>query len=63
MRFDAFASLMSGFEMVLDRKWMSYAQDFLQQQALIEPGNLLWKLELAFAQLRLIAMDISTIFA
>lgn len=63
MRFDAFASLMSGFEMVLDRKWMSYAQDFLQQQTLREPANLIWKLELAFAQLRLIAMDMSTIFA
>jgi hypothetical protein len=63
MRFDAFASLMSGFEMVLDRKWMSYAQDFLQQQTLREPANLIWKLELAFAQIRLIAMDMSSMFA
>src|ERR1700709_705736 len=63
MRFDAFASLMSGFEMVLDRKWMGYAQDFLYQQTLREPGNLVWKLEFVFAQLRLIAMDMSTIFA
>jgi hypothetical protein len=63
MRFDAFASLMSGFEMVLDRKWMAYAEDFLYQQTLREPGNLVWKLEFVFAQLRLIAMDMSTIFA
>lgn len=63
MRFDAFASLMSGFEMALPRTWMSFAEDYLHQQTLREPGNLVWKLEFVFAQLRLIAMDMSTIFA
>lgn len=63
MRFDAFASLLSGFEMVLDRKWLSYAKEFFQQQTLREPANLTWKIELAFAQLRVLAMDMSTIFA
>jgi hypothetical protein len=63
MRFDAFASLMSGFEMVLDRKWLSCSQDFFHQQTLREPSNVVWKIELAFAQLRVMAMDMSTIFA
>jgi hypothetical protein len=63
MRFDAFASLMSGFEMVLDRRWMSNSVEYFYQQTLREPGNLVWKIEHAFAQLRLIAMDMSTIFA
>lgn len=63
MRFDAFASLMSGFEMVLDRQWLSHAQEFFQQQVAREPDNLKWKIELAIAQLRFIAMDMSTIFA
>lgn len=63
IRFDAFASLMSGFEMVLDRKWLSYAQDYFYQQSLREPGHLVWKIEYVFAQLRLIAKDMSTIFA
>ena len=63
MRFDAFASLLSGFEMVLDRKWLSYSQDFCQQQTMREPTSLMWKVELCFAQLRLTAMDMSTIFA
>jgi hypothetical protein len=63
MRFDAFASLMGGFEMVLDRKWLSYSEGFFRQQTLREPTSLSWKIELAFAQLRLIAMDMSTVFA
>lgn len=63
MRFDTFASLMSGFEMVLDRKWLAYAQEFFKQQTFREPANLIWKIEHALVQLRLIAMDMSAIFA
>lgn len=63
MRFDVFAGLMGGFETVLSRQWFSYAKGFLQQQVAREPVNLSWKIELAIAQLRLIAMDMSTVFA
>jgi hypothetical protein len=63
MRFDVFAGLMAGFETVLSREWFSYAQDFLQQQVTQEPANLTWKIEHAVAQLRLIAMDMGTVFA
>jgi hypothetical protein len=63
LRFDALASLMTGSEMVLDREWPSYAQDFFEQKVSRESTNLNWKIELVFAQLRLIAMDMSTVFA
>ncbi len=63
IRFDVFAGLMGGFEMVLSREWFSNAEDFLQQQVTQEPSNLSWKIELAAAKLRLIAMDMSAVFA
>lgn len=63
MRFDVFAGLMGGFETVLSREWFSYAQSFFQHQSVREPGNLNWKIELSMAQLRLIAMDMGTVFA
>jgi len=63
MRFDVFAGLMGGFEMVLSREWFSYSYDFLQQQVLKEPWNLNFKIEASIGKLRLIAMDMSTVFA
>ena len=63
MRFDVFAGLMGGFEMVLSREWFSYAPEYFQQQVDVEPTNLNWKIELAISKLRLIAMDMSTVFA
>jgi len=59
MRFDVFAGLVAGFATVLSREWFSYAQDFLQQQVIREPERLKWKIEVAVAQLRLIAMDMA----
>ncbi len=63
MRFDVFAGLMGGFETVLSREWFSYAQDFYQQQVAKYPANLDWKIESAIAQHRLVATDMSLLFA
>jgi hypothetical protein len=63
MRFDVFAGLMGGFETVLSREWFSYSHDFCQQQVATDPQNLNWKIESALAQHRLIAMDMSLLFA
>jgi hypothetical protein len=63
MRFDVFAGLMGGFETVLSREWFSYAGDFYLQQVANEPTNLDWKIENAIAQHRLVATDMSLLFA
>jgi hypothetical protein len=63
MRFDVFAGLMGGFETVLSRDWFSYARDFSRKQVANEPSNLDWKIEHAIAEHRLIATDMSLLFA
>ncbi|KAH7383719.1 hypothetical protein BKA64DRAFT_646894 [Cadophora sp. MPI-SDFR-AT-0126] len=63
MRFDVFAGLMGGFETVLSREWFCYAQEFFQRQVTNEPDILDWKIESAIAQHRLVAMDMSLLFA
>lgn len=63
MRFDVFAGLMGGFETVLSREWFSYSQEFFDHQVVREPSNLDWKIELALAQHRLVATDMSLLFA
>ncbi|RFU28276.1 hypothetical protein B7463_g8051, partial [Scytalidium lignicola] len=63
IRFDVFAGLMGGFETVLSREWFSYAQDFYHQQGIREPTNVNWKIEHCFSQVRLVAMDMSLLFA
>lgn len=63
MRFDVFAGLLGGFDMVLSREWFSSSQEFCQQQVIMEPTNLDWKIELAIAKLRLVAMDMGKVFA
>jgi len=63
MRFDVFAGLMGGFEMVLSREWFLYAYDFFERQVAEEPSNLNFKIELNISRLRLLAMDMSTVFA
>lgn len=63
MRFDVFAGLMGGFETVLSREWFSSSQDFFAQQATLDPQELDWKIEYTLAQLRLIATDMSLLFA
>jgi hypothetical protein len=63
MRFDVFAGLMGGFETVLSREWFSYSYNFCQEQVARDPQHLNWKIECALAQHRLVAMDMSTLFA
>lgn len=63
MRFDVFAGLMGGFETVLSREWFSYCEVFCQRQVIARPADLDWKIELAIAKLRLIAMDMGKVFA
>ncbi|KUJ10276.1 uncharacterized protein LY89DRAFT_675133 [Mollisia scopiformis] len=63
MRFDVFAGLMAGFETVLSREWFSYAREFFQQKVAKEPECLDWKIELALAEHRLVATDMSLLFA
>lgn len=63
MRFDVFAGLMGGFEAVLSRDWFSCAYEFNQKRAEQAPLNLNFKVEASISKLRLIAMDMSTVFA
>ncbi|TVY80692.1 Transcriptional regulatory protein moc3 [Lachnellula suecica] len=63
IRFDVFAGLMGGFETVLSREWFSSAYEFFRERIKAEPANLKWKIEAAFAQHRLCAMDMSLLFA
>lgn len=54
---------MAGFETVLSRGWFSHQQEFFQHQVTKEPDVLDWKIEFVLAQLRLIATDMSLLFA
>lgn len=63
VRFDIFVGFMGGFETVLSREWFCYAQEFFREQIVREPNNLSWKIEESIANLRLIAMDLSILFA
>lgn len=62
-RFDVFAGLMGGFETVLSREWFSGAQEYFTKRILEEPVNIDWKIEEAISCTRLIAMDMSILFA
>lgn len=63
MRFDVFAGLMAGFETVLSREWFEYAKNFFQGKATKDPESLNWKIELAIMRHRLVATDMSLLFA
>ncbi|KAH8659151.1 hypothetical protein BGZ60DRAFT_531065 [Tricladium varicosporioides] len=63
MRFDVFAGLMGGFETVLSREWFSISTEFCHQMVSAEPNNLNWKIEYAISHHRLIATDMSLLFA
>lgn len=62
-RFDVFAGLMGGFETVLSREWFSYSQEWFVLRIAEEPNDVNWKIEEAIANTRLIAMDMSILFA
>ena len=63
MRFDVFAGLLGGFQTTLSRDWFSHSHDFFKQQAINEPESLDWKIEAAISQYRLLATDMSLLFA
>ena len=63
MRFDVFAGLLGGFDMVLSREWFSSSHEYCQKQVEFDPTDLNWKIELAISKLRLIAMDMGNVFA
>lgn len=62
-RFDVYAGLLGGFAATLSREWFEAAASFFYNRTLMEPHNLNWKIEKVFADTRLIAMDMSTLFA
>lgn len=62
-RFDVFAGLMGGFETVLSRDWFSGSREYFERRSMEEPNNIEWKIEEAIADVRLIAMDMSILFA
>jgi hypothetical protein len=62
-RFDVFAGLMGGFETVLSREWFSCSREFFVRRIAKEPNDVNWKIEEAVSNTRLIAMDMSILFA
>lgn len=48
---------------MLSRDWFAYSLDFFERQVQAEPQNIDWKIEHSVAQGRLIAMDMSLLFA
>ncbi|KAH0544315.1 hypothetical protein FGG08_001578 [Glutinoglossum americanum] len=62
-RFAVFAGLMSGRETVLGREWFSAAQQYYQEQVERYQDDVCHKIEEAIASLRLIAVDMSILFA
>ncbi|CAG8949255.1 hypothetical protein HYFRA_00004880 [Hymenoscyphus fraxineus] len=63
VRFDVFAGLLGGFETVLSREWFSTSFDFYHCKVEAEPTVLHWKIEAAVSQCRLVATDMSLLFA
>ena len=62
-RFDLFAGLMSGYEMVLGREWFCANESYYQLQSQRNPGNIDCKIEAAIASHRVLAMDMAVLFA
>lgn len=63
IRFDLFAGYLSGYETVLGREWFSACTDFYTRQARDRPNDLGCILEENSAKGRLLATDISILFA
>ncbi|MCJ1295367.1 hypothetical protein MMC34_006929 [Xylographa carneopallida] len=62
-RFDIFAGLMSGDKTVLSREWIAASEVFYTTLANKEPGNLDYQIESNIAIHRLIAIDMTLLFA
>lgn len=63
IRFDLFAGIMSGGETVLGREWFASCVDFYKRQARDRPHDLGAKFEEFFATSRLLATDVTLLFA
>ncbi|KAI4283469.1 MAG: hypothetical protein L6R38_002111 [Xanthoria sp. 2 TBL-2021] len=62
-RFDLFAGFMSGCEPVLGREWLAAHKNYYTEQAAKHPESIDYKLELASANHRLVAIDMAMLFA
>lgn len=63
IRFDVFAGLLGGFSTVLSREWFSYGQEYFERKVIDEPSTLQWRIEASLWKYRLLATDLSLLFA
>lgn len=63
IRFDLFAGMMGGGETNLSRDWFTACRDYYAQNSNERPDDVTAKLEYYFAELRLLATDITLLFA
>lgn len=63
IRFDLFAGIMSGAETTLGREWFAAAADFYRRQTKLRPQDLGAQFEEYFATSRLLATDVTLLFA
>ncbi|GAB7357660.1 hypothetical protein MBLNU459_g0152t2 [Dothideomycetes sp. NU459] len=63
IRFDLFAGFLSGYETVLDREWHVACTEFYLRQARDRPKDLGSLFEEKFGKSRLVALDVSLLFA
>ena len=62
-RFDLYAGLMSGYEMVLGREWFCANESYYQLQSRRNPSSTDCNIEAAIASHRVLAMDMALLFA
>lgn len=62
-RFDVTSGLMSGYETVLGREWFTAVESHYREQASTYPLSLDYKIEATIARHRLLASDLTVLFA
>ncbi|KAI9848873.1 MAG: hypothetical protein M1837_006389 [Sclerophora amabilis] len=62
-RFDVYAGLMGGWETVLRREWFEELEQLHLRQIQLHPNDVIHKIERAIVSSRLLAMDMSSLFA
>lgn len=62
-RFDVFIGIMGSFETSFSREWFTTSVEYYESRAAAEPHSVEWKIEACSARLRLISMDMSSLFA
>ncbi|KAK8090819.1 hypothetical protein PG994_000324 [Apiospora phragmitis] len=63
VRFDVFVGMLGGYETRLPREWFSATVEYHESQRQSDPEGILWKQEASSAQLRLISVDMSFLYA